>query len=183
MSIIEQFKRKSESLSVEYKKINSILSKLKEDFIISNLNRELGVNIVSGKNKVSLGWVEEISIDGEVFQFINRFKQKYKSYVCYIKQDYHVIGLGFKYKNDIVSPHMDFAVDTIISKYSEQELSEIITIMDEYLIKMNEDISILLSHTDVSQHEFYFRNYESGGFEGDEYFETINETIKNYKSL
>lgn len=183
MSIIEQFKSKSQALSVEYKKINNLLSKLKEDYIISCLNHELGTYLAIGTNKVSLGWVEELSIGGEVFTFINRFKQKYKSYVCYIKKDYHIIGIGLLYKKDVVSPHMDFVVDTIISKYSEQELSEIITLIDDYLVKMNDDINFLISNADVNQHEFYFRNYESGGFEGEECFETIHDVVEDFKSI
>jgi hypothetical protein len=183
MLVIEQFKSKCKTLRAKYLDINGLLSILKEQYIIHTLSQSLGFTVAKGTNKVDLDWVEEIYVESEIVQFINRNKQKYKSYVAYVKKEYSTIGLGIIYKKEVVSPHMDFAVDNIIEKYSEQELAEISDLIDEYLIYIDKDIEYLQNNSELDKHEFYFRNYESGGFEGDELYTTLNDVIANYKYI
>ena len=183
MSLIEQFKSKCQILRANYLEINRQLCDLKELYIRHTLSQSIGYTIAKGLNKVNLDWVEEISVESEVVQFINREKQKYKSYVAYLKKEYYTIGLGIIYKKELISPHMEYAVDDIIRKYNEQELSEILNLIDEYLMFIDKDIKFLQNNSELDKHEFYFRNYESGGFEGNELYATLNDVIANYKSI
>lgn len=186
MDKINQFKEKACLLQNKVHKLYSLLEDLKENIIKNDLASALSKiqALKKGTNLIDCyDWIEEVIIDGELFNFIDRKSEKYKAYVAYTEREYNTLGLGFMYKNDIVSPHIEGQIDNIIYKYKENELEEIMCLIDKRLISIGEDIDYLEKNKNIKIHKHYYRNYSSGGFEGGEKFMTIIDVINDFKSL
>lgn len=184
MSVIEQFKGKSYLLKERLHELNDLLYNMQQEFIKHDLVVELVSSTIlnNGSNKLtSYDWIDEVIINGKVFTLINKAKQSYKGYEVYTKKDYNIIGLGFKYKKDIVSPHISLGVDKILEKYNEQEILEITQLIERELIKIEEDINYLNQNKNINLHKYYYKNYD-GLFEGDRTFQTISDVIADFKS-
>lgn len=177
----ENFRSKCKSLSERLDILNKLLTELKQQIIIRELSIELDAQIEVGRHLFSdIDWLEETVVRGESFTLINKSEEKSFSYVIYTKKEYHTMGLGFIYKKDIVTPHMDFCVEEIISKYSNIELNEIIKLIDEAMANINHDIEYLNSNSDICTHEHYYGEYNKG-FDSHYRFETISDVIDDYK--
>lgn len=177
----ETFRNKCKVFSERLDILNKLLSKLKEQIILQDLSIGLDTQIRVGRHLISgLDWLEETNVEGETFTLINKAEEKYYSYVIYTKKEYHTVGLGLIYKNELISPHMDFCVEKIIAKYSDIELDEIIKLIDETIININNDIDYLNSNTDIRTHEHYYGEYNKG-FESHYKFETISDVLNDYK--
>lgn len=177
----EKFRNKcklfSERLDILYKS----LTELKQQIILQDLSDELGTQIKAGRQLIpGFDWLEEIDAEGESFNLINKSEEKYYSYVIYTKKEYHTVGLGLMYKNDIISPQMDFGIEKIISKYKDIELDEITKLIDETIKNINNDIDYLNSNFDIRTHEHYYGEYNKG-FDSLYRYETISDVINDYK--
>lgn len=160
-----------------------MVDELGEGIIILDLSDELGMTLKSGYNTINDSELfEEIRVEGCVFNLMHKSKDKYKAYVLHFEKEYNLPYLGFMYKKEIVSPHMDGQVNEILSKYSDQEIAEILIEVDKRIDAINKDISYLNSGIDLKEHKFYYRNYD-GMFDGAVRFNDLKSLIKDYKSL
>lgn len=177
----EDFKSKCILFSERLDILNDLLIKLKQQIILKDLSVELGTQVELGRHSISgLDWVEEIDVGGDSFNLINKSKDKYYSYVVYTKRDYHTVGLGLMYKNELVAPHMKFEIERITAKYSDEELKEISMLIDETINSINRDIEILRSGDDSQMYEHYYGEYNKG-FDSHYRYETISDVINDYK--
>lgn len=161
--------------------LNNLLIELKQQIILQDLSTELDTQVKVGRYLVSgFDWIEEIDVGGDSFNLINKSENKYWSYVVYTKREYHTVGLGFMYKNEVVAPHLEFEIERIIAKYSDEELEEISGLMDETMTYINQDIDFLKSNSDVQTHEHYYGEYNKG-FESHYRYETISDVVDDYK--
>jgi len=170
-----------------FKEISNTLYKmideLGERIIILDLSDELGITLKSGYNTINNSELfREIRVDGCVFNLIHKIKGKYKAYVLHFEKEYNLPYLGFKYKKEIISPHIDGQVPEILRKYSDQEIAEILIEVDKRIDAINKDISYLNSGIDLKEHKFYYKNYD-GMFDGAEQFNELKSVIKNFESL
>ena len=176
-----EFKSKCKLFSERLGVLNNLLVELKQQIILQDLSTALGTQIKSGRHLISsFDWLEEIDVGDESFNLINKSENKYWSYVVYTKRPYHTVGLGFMYKNEVVSPHMEFEVGRIIAKYSDEELDEISMLMDETMNNIKQDIDFLKSNSDAKMHEHYYGEYNKG-FESHYRYETISDVFEDYK--
>lgn len=161
--------------------LNNLLMELKQQIILQDLSIALNTQVKVGRHLVSgLDWLEEIDVGGESFNLINKAENKYYSYVIYTKRDYHTVGLGLIYNNELIAPHMEFEIESIIVKYSDKELEEITKIIDKTIDNINQDIDYLNSNTDISAHEHYYGEYNKG-FESHYRYGTISDVVSDYK--
>ncbi len=180
--MIREFREKSKLLTERLGILNDLLERLKQQIILEDLSNELGIQVKAGRQQIDgFDWIEEIDIKGEVFTLINKTKNKYNSYVVYTKKDYHTIGLGLLYNNELISPHMDFQVENIIKKYSEVELDEISKLIDEAIVNINQDIDYLNVNFGTERHEHYYGEYNKG-FESKYHYESILSVFADYKN-
>lgn len=176
-----EFKSKCKLFSERLDVLNNLLVELKQQIILQDLSTVLDAQIKIGRHLISgFDWLEEIDVGGDSFNLINKLENKYCAYVVYTKRPYHTVGLGFMYKKEVVAPHMEFEVERIIAKYSNEELDEISTLMDEAMDNINQDIDFLRSNSDVKMHEHYYGEYNKG-FESQYRYETISDVIDDYK--
>lgn len=174
-------KNKCELLSENLDLLNTLLIELKQQIILQDLSNILDIKIDVGRKPISgFDWLEEISIDGETFSLINKHKGKYCSYVVYTKKPYHTIGLGLMYKGEVIAPHLNHYIESIIAKYNNEELEEISKLIDDYIIDINQDIDYLKSNPNPSMHSHYYGEYNKG-FESHNLYETISEVIDDYR--
>jgi hypothetical protein len=177
----KDFRSKCKLFSERLDVLNNLLTELKQQIILQDLSIFLDTQVQRGRHLISdFDWLEEIDIGGDSFNLINKSKNKYYSYVVYTKRPYHTIGLGFMYKKEVVSPHMEFEVERIIAKYSDEELEEISVLMDEAMDNINQDIDFLSSNSDIQIHEHYYGEYNKG-FESRFRYETISDVVDDYK--
>lgn len=104
----------------------------------------------------------------------------FPSYVVYTKKEYHTVGLGLIYKNELISPHMDFCIEDIIKKYNDVELSEINKLIDDNIKKIDNDIDYLNANKEIHTHEHYYGEYNKG-FDSRYRYETILDVINDFK--
>ncbi len=162
--------------------LNQMINELGEKIIILDLSDELGITLRSGNNPISKSELfEEIRIDGCVFNLMHKSKGKYKAYVLHFENEYNLPYLGFMYKKEIVSPHIEGQVSEILSKYNDQEIEEILIEVDKRINAINEDISYL-NLVNLREHKFYYRNY-NGLFDGSERFNDLKSVIMDFKAL
>lgn len=177
----QQFRNKCQILNKRWKEICELLDNLKENIIISDLSGIFNLSFKSGRQQIKgIDLIEEINVTGDTFTLINKEKEKYRSYVVYTEREYHTIGLGFKYNGELVSPHIDFMVEDIITKYNSQELEEIMKLIDEYLSSMMEDIEYLKIHSDVTEYDHYYGEYNKG-FDSHYRYKSISEVISDFR--
>ncbi|MCT4594199.1 MAG: hypothetical protein N4A57_08030 [Anaeromicrobium sp.] len=169
-----------------FKKRSDILYQLVDDLseriIISDLTKALGGSIQKGDNLISNAKFEEIRIEGSTFNLMNRSKSIYKAYVLHLEKEYNFPYLGFKYKGEIVSPHIEGQADKLIEKYSEAELVEIVNEIETRIEAINNDIEYLKANTDLNNHKFYYRNYD-GLFDGNEKYIDLKSVFNDYELL
>lgn len=176
------FKSKCKLFSERLNILYELLAELKQRIILQDLSNELNTQVKIGRHLISnVDWLEEIDVGGETFTLINKSKNKYYSYVVYTKKEYHTVGLGLIYKNEIIAPHMDFEVENIIKKYSDSELVEISKLIDETLSNINQDIEYLNSNSDTKTHEHYYGEYNKG-FDSHYHYEKISDVVNDYKN-
>lgn len=177
----KEFRSKCKLFSERLNVLNNLLTELKQQIILQDLSTVLDRQVKIGRHLVSdIEWLEEIDIGGDSFNLINKSEDKYYSYVVYTKRPYHTVGLGFLYKKEVVAPHMEFEVERIIAKYSDEELEEISVLMDETMNNINQDIDFLRSNSDAQIHEHYYGEYNKG-FESQYRYETISDVVNDYK--
>jgi len=177
----KEFRNKCKLFSERLGILNNLLEELKQQIILQDLSTALSTQVKIGRHLISgFDWLEEIDIGGDSFNLINKSKNKFYSYVVYTKRPYHTVGLGFMYKKEVVAPHMEFEVERIIAKYSNEELDEISRLMDDAMGNINQDIDFLRSNSDVKMHEHYYGEYNKG-FESQYRYETISDVIDDYK--
>lgn len=175
------FKTKCNLLNKRLNILCAKISELKLSIIIQDLSKTLdknfhfGVNIVNG-----LEWIEKIYIDDDVFTLANENKDKYFAYTVYTEKEYNTIGLGFLYNGDIIAPHKESEIDYILSKYKNNELTEISNIIDEQILLINQDIEYLENNQDPSLHKHYYGEYNKG-FDSRTKFATITDVFDDYK--
>ncbi|SCY63896.1 hypothetical protein [Ruminococcus sp. YE282] len=175
------FREKSKLLTERLDILYNLLERLKEQIILEDLSNELGTQIKAGRQQIDgFNWIDEIDVSGELFTLINKTKNKYYAYVIYTKKDYHTVGLGFLYKNEVIAPHMDFEVENIIKKYSNVELDEISNLIDELINKINQDIDYLNANSDPKKHEHYYGEYNKG-FDSKYRYESIVSVFNDYE--
>lgn len=170
-----------------FKEISNTLYKmideLGEKILILNLSDELGITLNRGFNTINNSELfEEIRIEGRVFNLMNKNKNKYKAYVLHFEKEYNLPYLGFMYKNEIVSPHIEGQIPQILRKYNDQEIAEILIEVDKRIDAISKDINYLNSGMDLKEHRFYYRNYD-GMFDGSERFNDLRSVLKNFESL
>lgn len=177
----ENFRSKCKLFRERLDILNNLLSELKQQIILQDLSSELNKQVRAGRHIISgFDWLEEIDVGGETFNLINKSENKYYSYVVYTKREYHTVGLGFIYKNELVAPHAEFGVDRIISKYDDGELDEITKLIDEAINAINQDIEFLNSNSNTQTHTHYYGEYNKG-FDSHYRYETISDVINDYK--
>ena len=177
----KDFKRKCELFSEQVKILNALLAEFKQKIIVQDLSSVLNAQVKTGRNKISdIDWLEETDINGDTFNLINKTEKKYYAYVVYTKKSYHTIGLGFLYKKELVSPHIESEVGRIIAKYKSDELDEISLLIDEHINCIKKDIEFLRSNPDIQTHEYFYGEYDKG-FESQYRYETIAEVVEDYK--
>lgn len=178
----EMFRDKCKLLRERLETLCNMLTALKQRIIIRDLSELFNIRITDGRQLVSgIDWLEEVKVEGETLTFINKTKESYWSYVVYTKREYHTVGLGLMYKDNLISPHMDFEVEGIIAKFSLAELDEISELIDETIANINGDIDYLNAHHDEQMHEHYYGEYNSG-FDSHHRYETISDVVNDYKS-
>jgi len=177
----DKFRNKCKLFSERLNTLNKLLTELKQQIILQDLSIELDTQVKVGIHLISgLDWLEETDIGGESFNLINKSEGKYYAYVIYTKKEYHTVGLGFIYKNELIYPHMDSGVEKIIAKYNNMELDEITKLIDDTINDINDDIDFLNSNPDICKHEHYYGEYNKG-FESHFRYETISDVINDYK--
>lgn len=177
----KEFRSKCKLFSERLEVLNNLLTELKQQIILQDLSTVLNAQVKIGRHLISgFDWLEEIDVGGDSFNLINKSENKDCSYVVYTKKTYHTVGLGFLYKKEVVSPHMEFEVGRIIAKYSDEELEEISVLMDETMNKINQDIDFLRSNSGAQMHEHYYGEYNKG-FESQYQYETISDVVNDYK--
>ena len=177
----EIFRSKCKLLSERLAILNKLLVELKQQIILDDLSSELNTQVKVGRHFCSAtSWLEEIDVEGESFDLINKSEEKYYSYVIYTKKEYHTVGLGLIYKNELIAPHMDFCIEDIIKKYNDVELSEINKLIDDNIKKIDIDIDYLNSHKEIHAHEHYYGEYNKG-FDSRYRYETILDVINDFK--
>lgn len=177
----DKFRSKCKLFSERLGTLDKLLTEYKQQIILQDLSIELNAQVRIGRTLIScLDWLEETDVEGESFNLINKSKEKYYSYVVYTEKEYHTIGLGLIYKNELISPHMDFAVEKILAKYNDIELNEITKLIDESIQNINNDIDYLNATPDIRTHEHYYGEYNKG-FESHYRYERISDVINDYK--
>ena len=160
-----------------------VLDDLGERLIILDLSDKFGVTLKSGLNTLEHSEiVEEVRIEGCIFNLINRSKGEYKAYVLYFDKPYNIPYLGFMYKGEIVSPHIDGQISQILEKYNDRDLSELLFEVDKRIDAIDKDLIYLNSINELGEHKFYYRNYD-GIVEGQERFDDIDDVIKNFRYI
>ncbi|MHC1694879.1 MAG: hypothetical protein AB9835_06355 [Eubacteriales bacterium] len=181
MSLISLFKDKSytygENCDVLYKKADD----LKDRLIILELSLILKKTLKVGFNVITDSILfDEIEIGQGVFNIMNKTKRKYKAYVLHLEKEYNFPYLGFRYKNEIITPHMESQIENIIKKYNNIELEEILMQIEKRNDAVIKDIEYLDTINDISEQKYFFKNY-AGMFDGDEMFNNINQVFDDYK--
>lgn len=183
MEIRDKFINRSNAFKEISNTLYKITDELGERIIIQDLSDELGITLKSGFNKiVDSELVDEIRVEGCVFNLMQKSKGIYKAYVLHFEKEYNLPYLGFMYKKEIVSPHIEGQAQEILMKYNAQEISEILDEVEKRINAINSDISYLNSGTDLKEHRFYYRNY-NGMFDGEEHFNDLKEVFENFKFL
>lgn len=164
-------------------RLYAMLDELGERIIILDLSDELGIPLKSGYNTINNKELfEEICIEGRVFNLMHKSNGKYKAYVLHFEKEYNLPYLGFMYKKEIVSPHIEGQVPKILTKYNDHEINEILIEVEKRIDAITEDISYLNLVVDLREHKFYYRNYD-GMFDGAERFNDLKSVIKDFESL
>lgn len=164
-------------------KLYEMIDELAEKILIQNLSNEIGITLNRGYNKINNSeLLEEIHINGSIFNLINKKKKQYKAYVLHFEKEYNLPYLGFMYKKEIVSPHIEGQISEILKKYNDQEIADILIEVDKRIAAITKDIDYLNSDIDLKEHKFYFKNYD-GMFEGSEQFNDLKDVFKNFESL
>jgi len=164
-------------------RLYEMVDELGEKIIILDLSDELGITLKSGYNTINNNELfEEIRVEGLVFNLMHKSNGKYKAYVLHFEKEYSLPYLGFMYKKEIVSPHIEGQVPEILRKYNDQEINEILIEVDKRIDAITEDISYLNSGINLREHKFYYRNYD-GMFDGSERFNDLKAVIKDFESL
>ena len=177
----EKFRRKCQSLIGQLDILNKLLTELKQQIILQELAIELDTQVKAGRHLISgFDWLEEIDLEADTFTLINKSKEKYCAYVIYTEKEYHTIGLGFLYKNELISPHMDAHIEKIIANYNDTELDEITILIDDAINNISNDIDYLNANSDIGIHEHYYGEYNKG-FPSRYRYETISDVINDYK--
>lgn len=160
-----------------------MIDELAEKILIQNLSNKIGTTLNRGYNKISNSeLLEEIHIDGSIFNLINKKKEKYKAYVLHFEKEYNLSYLGFMYKKEVVSPHIEGQISEILKKYNNQEIADILIEVDKRIVEIIKDTNYLNSDIDLKEHKFYFKNYD-GMFDGLEQFNDLKAVFKNFESL
>ena len=160
-----------------------IIDELGERIIIHDLSDELGITLNSRFNtSVDSELFDEIRVEGCVFNLMQKSKGIYKAYVLHFEKGYNLPYLGFMYKKEIVSPHIEGQVQEILKKYNIQEISEILIEVEKGIDAINKDISYLNSGIGLREHKFCYRNYD-GMFDGEEQFTDFKAVFKNFETL
>ena len=176
----ETFKENCKLLRDRLDLLNNKLEELKQRIIIQDLSDVLGVSVKAGSNRFTeLDWLDEIMIDGEGFTLINKSKEKYFSYVVYTEKDYRNDGLGYPYKNDIISPQYEFGEDEIIRKYNAEDVSKILSLIIDEIKRIDSDIKYLEANPSLDKHSHYYGEYNKG-FKSVHRFESINDVINDF---
>lgn len=77
----EIFRSKCKLLSERLAILNKLLVELKQQIILDDLSSELDSQVKEGRHFCSdTSWIEEIDVEGELFELINKSKEKYYSY-------------------------------------------------------------------------------------------------------
>lgn len=181
MAIRDSFKESASIFKKRSDMLYQMVDDLRDRLIIWDLSNNLGIPLKKGFNVIPNSDIfEEIQIGDGVFNFINKSKNKYKAYVLHLEKAYNLPYLGFKYKNEIVSPHMESQVDGILSKYDDKELSEILEQVRKRIDAINKDIGYLESLDEISEEKFFYRNYD-GMFDGAERFDNLEAVLNDFK--
>lgn len=176
------FKVKCDLLSDRLNILYKLLTELKEKIIINDLSNELDTQLNIGRQLISnFDWLEEIDIDGDTLTLIDRSKGKYYSYVIYTEKEYHTVGLGFMYKNQLISPHYEPEVQKIITNHSDLELEEISKLVDQIILNINQDIEYLRSNPEITAHKHYYGEYNKG-IESQYIYDDISKIICDFKN-
>ena len=177
------FKTKCDDLRDRLDILNKKVELLQQQIIIQDLTTALGLSVSVGRRKITgFDGIEEIIIDhGDTFTIINQSKNKYYSYVVYTERKFYFMGLGYKYKDDIVAPHIDSA-DKLLLKYNEDELKDISKLIDKSIIEISQDISYLDSNPNPSDYAHYYGEYNKG-FDSLKRFNSIQDVINDFHNL
>ncbi len=159
------------------------VDKLAEKLIQLDLEDMLGQDINSGFNSISGDRpFEEINLDGTVFNLVNKRKLRYKAYVLHFKREFALPYLGFKYKGEIISPHIEGQPEMLLSQYNKFELDEITIQIEKRITQIRQDLSYIAGIQSYREVKFYYRNY-GGLFDGEQVFKDLKEVINDYQSL
>lgn len=178
-----KFRNKCDLLKSRLNILVDNIEKIKSEIVLDNLLKETKLKFKNGYNSdLQFDGIEEIDVFETGFTLVNGNKTFSKSYVICLKKDFHTIDLGLPYKEDSVSPHIDSAVNDLINKYNYEELKEIISIIDKYLLNIELDINYINNYNDISFYEYYYGEYNSGFDSKYKYYE-ISDVILDFKSL
>ena len=185
MSIREKYKCKAKELEMILAELNSKLEELYIKIIIKDIESNINTDtkIKNGINKINdLSWLDQIHINGKNITFIDKKKSKYMGYTLYLEKEFCTIGLGFEYNGDLISPHIEDCVMGILRKYSnDEDIENIINIIEDAIKKIHSDLDMLQVKKDVEWYEHSYKNYSSGGFEGETKFDTIQDVINDFR--
>lgn len=183
MNYKDDFKSKCSQLQSCLKELNTALYDIKEKIIIRDLegyfHDKKDIKLTRGSNCINISEIDEIIIEGENFNIINTKSEKYFGFVITLKKEFCTNGLGFEYKDDVISPHMDFQVDSILNKYNNDELIEIVDIIDSKISIIKSDIEYTQTHKDLDSYKYYYGEYNKG-FSSNMRFNNINEVMKEF---
>ncbi len=183
MDLINKLKERCEVLQKSHDELGDLLSNLSEEILINDLSTEFRHNLANGINKGILKYgIDEIKIEGFIFNLVKRETETYKAYKLHFNKDYNYDYLGFSYKDKWIAPHIKGQAKQIIGEFSStDELKEILEIIEKKIFDTNNDINSIVLE-DRLQHKYIYRNYD-GMFEGNEVFNHIGEVVEDFNKL
>lgn len=185
MLLFNEYAEKAKELKEVHEELCNLLVKAKERIIRIELEKTLSKDSILGQNekmiKLNFGWLDEIMLNGETITLKNERKQIYRGYTLYFEKEYSLMYLGFKYKDDIFSPHYNSDLKQL-SKYSEDEISEILEMVKNCIFNIRNDIDYLKSRTNIEEDKYYYKDYDFID-DGEKRYNSITEILNSFKAI
>jgi len=163
-------------------KLYSKVDELSDKLILRDLSNYFEKDFKNGFNTLDgCNYVNEIRVDDGIFTICNKITETYKGYRLHFKDEFNLPHLGFYYKGEVISPHINNEPGELIKKYNDSELSEIIVEIDKRITLIQKDLSeIQVAEPDTFS--FFYREY-NGMFDGHEFYKNFTDVIEDFKIM